>query len=97
MFDLPMETADEKRRYRQFRKNLLREGFIMMQFSVYIRTCPNKDFVTRMEKRIQKIVPPEGNIRLVTITEKQYQNIKLLIGSKSLQEEAMGTERLVIF
>ena len=40
MFDLPMETEKEKRAYRIFRKNIIREGFYMMQYSIYVRTCP---------------------------------------------------------
>ena len=44
MFDLPVETEEEKRGYRGFRKSLIKEGFIMMQYSVYIRTCPNRDY-----------------------------------------------------
>ena len=40
-FDLPMETNQEKRVYRNFRKDLIANGFEMLQFSVYYRTCPN--------------------------------------------------------
>ena len=43
MFDLPVETDKEKRIYRIFRKELIKEGFLMMQYSVYVRTCPNRD------------------------------------------------------
>ena len=57
MFDLPVETEEEKRAYRIFRKNLMREGFIMIQYSVYVRTCPSREYVKRLEKRVQKIVP----------------------------------------
>lgn len=96
MFDLPTETEKDKRRYRQFRKNLLQEGFTMMQYSVYIRTCPSKELADRLEKRIKKYVPPKGNVRLVAITEKQYRDMKILVGSKSLQEEVIGSERFVI-
>ena len=96
MFDLPVETELEQRAYRQFRKNIMREGFVMMQYSVYVRTCPSKEFAERMEKRIKKIVPKKGNVRLISITEKQYQDMKILVGSKSLQEECIGMERLII-
>lgn len=96
MFDLPTETAKHKQAYRQFRKNLISEGFVMMQYSVYIRTCPNKEYADRMEKRIRKFLPVEGNIRLVSITEKQYDDMRILIGSKNAKEAAFGTERLII-
>jgi len=96
MFDLPVDTASERRAYRIFRKKLIEEGFVMMQYSVYCRVCPNRDYVKRLEKRIKKIVPPAGNVRTLTITEKQYEEIKLMVGTKSAQEEALGTERLLI-
>lgn len=96
MFDLPVDTVDEKRDYRIFRKNLIKEGFVMVQYSVYVRTCPSREHTIRLEKRIRKIVPPRGNIRLLTVTEKQYNDMKLLVGSKKLTEEKIGDERLVI-
>lgn len=96
MFDLPMDTADEKRAYRNFRKDLIKEGFIMMQYSVYVRVCPNREFANRLEKRVQKFVPEEGNVRLLCVTEKQYSDMKLLVGSRSASEEAIGTERMII-
>ena len=80
----------------QFRKNIMKEGFIMMQYSVYVRTCPSKEFAERIEKRIKRIVPAKGNVRLISITEKQYQDMKILVGSRSLQEECLGTERMIV-
>lgn len=96
MFDLPVETGEEQRAYRQFRKNIMKEGFVMMQYSVYVRTCPSKEFAERIEKRIKRIVPAKGNVRLISITEKQYQDMKILVGSRSLQEECIGTERMIV-
>ena len=96
MFDLPTETEDERRSYRKFRKDLMKEGFVMMQFSVYVRTCPTREWSNRLEKRIQKITPKKGNVRLLAVTEKQYEDMKLLVGSKSSEEEALGVERLII-
>lgn len=97
MFDLPVETDEEKRAYRSFRKDLLREGFIMIQYSVYVRTCPSREYCNRLEKRIRKIIPKKGNIRLLVVTEKQYEDMKLLVGSKNETEKVLGTERMIIF
>jgi len=97
MFDLPVDTSEERRAYREFRKNLIKEGFIMMQYSVYVRTCPNREYAERLENRLKKIVPAEGNIRTLMITEKQYNEINIIVGSKSMQEEKMaGSERFII-
>lgn len=96
LFDLPVETEEEKRSYRIFRKNLIIEGFSMMQYSVYVRTCPSREFAERLEKRIKKFIPEKGNIRLITITEKQYDDMKVLVGNKKLTEEILGSERIII-
>lgn len=96
MFDLPVETDTEKRNYRIFRKNLIKEGFTMIQYSVYMRVCPSREYAKRIETRIKKVVPPEGNIRLLCVTEKQYEDMILLVGSRSTSETAVGTERLII-
>ena len=96
MFDLPVETAKERKVYREFRKKLIQEGFVMMQYSIYMRTCPTREFSRRLEKRIQSFVPENGNVRLLTITEKQYDDMKLLVGSKSLTEQVVGSERMII-
>lgn len=96
MFDLPVETDVEKRRYRIFRKNLIKEGFSMIQYSVYVRVCPSREYAKRLELRIKKITPPEGNVRLLCVTEKQYDDMVLLVGSRSTTESTIGTERLVI-
>lgn len=96
MFDLPVEADEEKRGYREFRKSLIKEGFIMMQYSVYIRTCPNRDYANRLQRRVQKIAPDKGNVRLLMITEKQYQDMILIIGTKSTSEHVIGVERMII-
>lgn len=96
MFDLPVETDSEKREYRAFRKNLIREGFVMMQYSVYVRVCPSREYAKRLESRIKKFVPQEGNVRLLCVTEKQYSDMKLLVGSRTTAETAIGTERLIV-
>ena len=96
MFDLPVETDEERRAYRTFRKNLIKEGFIMMQYSVYVRVCPSREYANRIEKRIMKFIPAEGNIRLLCVTEKQYTDMKLLVGSRSTAQTAIGAERFIV-
>ncbi len=95
MFDLPVESPAEQKVYRDFRKNLIKEGFTMMQYSVYIRTCPNREYFNQLEKRIRAFAPDRGNIRLVGITEKQYSDIKIIVGSKNETERLIGSERMI--
>ena len=96
MFDLPVETEEQRRAYRVFRKELIQQGFIMIQYSIYVRVCPSREYATRLENRIKKNLPHEGHVRLLCVTEKQYDDMKLLVGSRQTAETAIGTERLII-
>ncbi len=95
MFDLPMQTEGERKGYTKFRKNLIKEGFIMVQYSVYMRVCPSRDHANRMVKRIEKIAPTSGHIRTFMITEKQYKDMKIIIGDKSATENILGVSRFI--
>ncbi|CAK1226103.1 COG3512 [Fructobacillus evanidus] len=80
MFDLPVETSIEQRAYRQFRKALLSEGFLMMQESIYVRVVTNQKAANLLEKRIKAFVPKDGLIQTLQVTEKQYASIHFLVG-----------------
>ncbi|MGT2912081.1 CRISPR-associated endonuclease Cas2 [Streptococcus cameli] len=95
-FDLPMETTQEKRVYRQFRKELLANGFEMLQFSVYYRTCPNRSFAKKFYKRLAESSLPSGNVRLLAVTEKQFSEMVLIVGGKTRQEEVISDKKLVV-
>ena len=96
MFDLPVITDKEKKIATKFRKFLLDEGFIMMQYSVYSRICKNNDDLNKHINRLRINAPKTGNIRLLQITENQYNNIIMFSGSKSV-EENISIENLLIF
>lgn len=96
MFDLPMETKSERRAYTKFRKSLLEQGFTMLQYSVYQRPVPNRQSAKKYEHLLKKSLPMNGEIRLMYISEKQFQDMKLLIGSRSHQEEKVGNNEMVI-
>lgn len=95
-FDLPTETPQDKRVYRQFRKELLANGFEMLQFSVYYRTCPNRSFANKFYKRLKMSNLPTGNVRLLAVTEKQFSEMVLIVGGKTKQEEVVSDHKLVI-
>ena len=72
MFDMPTDTAEERKAYRKFRKFLLSEGFIMHQFSVYSKLLLNNSANKAMIDRLQANNPKKGSISLLTVTEKQF-------------------------
>lgn len=81
-FDLPTETKKDRKNASLFRKNLLKNGFAMMQFSVYIRHCASGESADVHEKRINQIVPPLGKISILRITDKQFGSIINFWGAK---------------
>lgn len=79
-FDLPTETAEDRRAYRRFRNGLVKSGFIMMQESVYCKLLLNSTADSTAREVIRKFRPPNGLVQIMTITEKQFSRIEYLTG-----------------
>ncbi|MEM7071759.1 MAG: CRISPR-associated endonuclease Cas2, partial [Pseudomonadota bacterium] len=75
-FDLPVKEKKERRAATQFRNFLLKDGYMMIQWSVYARVCNGQVRVEKHTKRLQHHLPARGNIRLLQITDKQYSRMK---------------------
>ena len=75
MFDLPVTLKRDQKAAAQFRKNLEKDGFVMYQFSVYMRYCGSLESVQAHIKRVLSFAPPRGHISILSITDKQYSNI----------------------
>ena len=95
-FDLPVTEKDQRRIATRFRNTLLKDGYQMLQFSVYCRICRGQDIVDRQLRKLDKITPQQGNIRVLQVTDNQYARMKLLVGTKK-KEEKIGTNQLVLF
>jgi CRISPR-associated protein Cas2 len=95
-FDLPTETAENRRNASKFRNDLIKDGFYMVQFSVYCRICRGMDSAIKHIKRITAYSPPKGSIRLLEITDKQYDRMKIILGKKQMAEE-IDTRQLLLF
>jgi len=74
-FDLPTNTKKERKTAAQFRKKLLKDGFSMMQYSVYIRHCASRESAQVHVRRVKAMLPPSGQVSVVQITDKQYGKI----------------------
>ena len=80
MFDLPTNTKVERRNATLFRKALEKDGFTMMQYSVYIRHCASKESTNVHIKRLRNNLPPTGHVSILAVTDKQYGDIINLWG-----------------
>lgn len=95
-FDLPTKTKHDKRVYTVFRRFLLKDGFIMLQFSVYSRVCKGLDSVESHLGYLQSILPTKGNVRMLQVTEKQYSRMEILLGTVKKQEKNAGKQLLLL-
>ncbi|MFS0645742.1 CRISPR-associated endonuclease Cas2 [Siminovitchia sp. 179-K 8D1 HS] len=96
-FDLPVVLPKERKAYSRFRKFLLNDGYTMLQYSVYTRICNGEDAVRKHVKRLQENLPPvNGAIRALKITEKQFANMEILLGTTTPEEE-LGVKKVDFF
>lgn len=96
MFDLPVVTFEEKKAYAVFRKKLIQRGFIKLQFSVYGRFYPSEAASIADRKYIRSILPLKGQVRLITITDRQFEKMDVYFGKRKDSSEKKP-EQLMIF
>ena len=94
-FDLPVTTKAKRKAYAKFRKNLISEGFSMLQFSVYVRTVRNNDDARKYVSRVRSFLPPEGSVRIMTVTEKQFDSMQIVVGQKTMEEDYLDTKDII--
>lgn len=76
-FDLPTETKKERKAYALFRKDLLKDGFSMFQFSIYLRHCPSAENADVHINRVKSMMPEYGKVGILRITDKQFGEMEL--------------------
>ena len=96
MFDLPTDTKSARKQYSQFRKFLLNDGYDMMQYSIYSRHHASEENAQVHIQRIKERLPPDGEVRIVKITDKQFGRIEIFFGKIS-QPVQVPTEQLEFF
>ncbi len=95
MFDLPVTDRESRRSYAKFRKYLLNEGFHMIQFSIYIRFCENEKSSNQFRQRIEQQLPPSGEVRLISVTDRQFAKMKVFFGKKAIASESVPDQLLL--
>lgn len=88
MFDLPMHDKPMRKAYAQFRKTLLKDGFAKMQFSVYIRHCASRENAEVHLQRVERAVPQDGEVRVIAITDKQFERMRIFWGKNRVAPES---------
>ncbi|MCM1260399.1 MAG: CRISPR-associated endonuclease Cas2 [Staphylococcus sp.] len=95
-FDLPTLTAIDQRNYRKFVKEIKKLGFYMIQESVYVKMSIDYQVMESMIKRVKSIVPSKGNIMVLSVTEKQFSQLKILVGDNKTDVVTTDERTLVL-
>ena len=95
-FDLPMVLKRDKKIYADFRKYLIKNGYVMIQYSVYCKIFNNRDAAIKHINILNRNIPSKGYIRLMLVTEKQYNNSIIIIGGKRNQEKVLTIDPFIV-
>lgn len=96
LFDLPTETKKERKAASRFRSLLLKDGFTMFQFSIYLRCCPSRENAMVHIKRTKDFLPHSGKVGILMVTDKQFGMMEIFYGAKPTNVPA-GPQQLSLF
>lgn len=94
-FDLPVQTRAERKEYARFRRHLVKNGFLMMQESVYSKIALNMTAASSIMQSVRDQKPPKGLVQMLTVTEKQFSRMEFVLGES--QTEVVDTDERLIF
>lgn len=97
MFDLPTKTKKDRKKYTLFRKQMLDDGFTMLQYSVYMRICKSNYSANAHIKYIKRIIPLKGEVRILKLTDKVYNSMEILKSFEKTNEEKLYTQTVIEF
>lgn len=95
-FDLPVESAMQRKEYRLFRKFLIKDGYLMLQESVYAKLVVNDGAAGASIMRLRKNRPPEGLVQVLKVTEKQFATMDYITGNREAYDEVDTMEEFVV-
>ena len=97
LYDLPMLEPEDRKEYTKFRNNILKLGCYLVQFSVYAKVIKNEIYCKSFIEKLKNILPERGEVRVIKLTEKQYEDMLFLNGSQNSFEKKISNNNLVVF
>ena len=82
MFDLPVHKPELRREYAQFRAALLKQGFTMLQYSVYVHYAASEDSEETLRRKVHGALPSHGQVRIISVTDRQFEKMEVYVGKK---------------
>ena len=95
-FDLPVGSPEERKAATNFRKDLLKDGYMMVQFSVYARPCGSADRVDTQVRRLKPMIPAKGEVRGLIISDAQWGRMIVVRSQQRAESEPMP-EQMMFF
>lgn len=95
LFDLPVVEKKERKAATDFRNFLLDHGYSMVQYSIYTKLFSGKDACEKYYRLIEQNLPDDGKVDIITITDKQYENIISYKATKKLEKKC--PQQLLLF
>lgn len=87
MYDIQMTTKEDVRKYQRFHKEIEKMGYYKLQGSIYIKKMNTKERIETYERTIYHFSPETAHIRMLTLTEKQFNTMSVIRGEESLHEK----------
>ena len=97
LYDLPMSEIEDRKEYSKFRREMLKLGCYLVQFSVYAKVIKNEVYYKSFIDKLKKILPKKGEVRVIKLTEKQYEDMLFLNGASNNYEKRISNNNLVVF
>lgn len=91
-FDLPTETKRDRKVSAAFRKRILSNGFSMFQFSIYLRHCPSRENAEVHIQRVKRLLPENGDVGILCITDKQFGDMEIFQGRKNAPKKNVAQQ-----
>jgi CRISPR-associated protein Cas2 len=82
MFDLPVDKPVLRHEYAAFRAALRRQGFTMLQYSVYVHYAASDETEETLRKKVQATLPSHGQVRVISVTDRQFEKMEVYVGRK---------------
>ena len=96
MFDLPVVTKPQRKRATKFRNDLLDLGFQMAQYSIYMKFCGQRDAANALAGRVERRVPTQGRVSILTVTDNQYERMRVFHGGTKARRKKDERQLLLL-
>jgi len=79
-----------------FRKEIIKRGYYQIQKSVYIVSTSTKEKLNVIEKQLSMLVPSNSSVRTLTLTDDQFNKMKILSGELAFGEKILKKQNRIL-